>query len=115
MNHNYEDTNGEDPTTSRLTPDSLMNLLVKAIGLYWFIYGILTCIETAYVWFLGRVRDMTVYADGQPFTVLWGVAMLAIGAWLVAYSKWTTRLAYSFDAPLESPEEDVEKGSDKGA
>ncbi len=105
MNNKREGIKGDDATEDRLTPESLMNLLVKAIGLYWFIYGILTCVETAYVWYLGRVRDMTVYADGQSYTVLWGAAMLAIGAWLVIYSKWTTRLAYSFDDPSESQEE----------
>ena len=91
----------DDATTSRLTPESLMNLLVKVIGLYWLIYGVLNCIESVYVWYLGRLKDMTVYTESQSNTVLWGVAMLAIGSWLVAYSKWATRLAYSFDAPLE--------------
>jgi len=109
MTDNSGDTRSDDSTKGCLTPEALMNLLVKAIGLYWFIYGVLMCIETLHAWYLGRVNNMTVYADSQPYSVLWGGAMLAIGACLVVYSKWITRLAYSFDARSELPTGAVEQ------
>ncbi|MFO1064562.1 MAG: hypothetical protein U0892_11920 [Pirellulales bacterium] len=107
INQNPEATS-EEAAATRLTPESLLNLLVKALGLYWFIYGVLTCVETAYSWYLDRIKDMINYADSDPYTTVWGVAMLIVGAWLIVYSKWTTRLAYSFDKESRLPDEVVD-------
>lgn len=109
MTNQTTETVSRETDMARLTPESLLNLLVKAIGLYWFINGILTCIETIYAWYLGRVNDMTVAVDSQTYTAVWGVAMLAVGAWLIAYSKWITRIAYSFDAASDVSDEELEQ------
>lgn len=107
MTNEASEATSRETDKTRLTPESLLNLLVKAIGLYWFVNGILTCIETIYAWYLGRVNDMTVAVDSQTYTAVWGVAMLAVGAWLIVYSKWITRIAYSFDTVSDVSDEDV--------
>jgi hypothetical protein len=109
MINQARETDSKEAAANSLTPQSLLNLLIKAIGLYWFIYGVLTCVETVYAGYLGRIKDMTVYADSQSYTTVWSVAMLTVGAWLIVYSKWTTRIAYSFDTVSDLPDEAVEQ------
>lgn len=88
--------------TDRFTPKSLLNVIVKGMGLYWFSSGLMNGTEVLYAMYLDRFTASEAVADQQMVT--WGVIMVAVGAWMVAYSSWITKVSFALDAPGPSRE-----------
>lgn len=91
--------------TDRFTPKTLLNVIVKGMGLYWFSSGLMNSTEVLYAMYLDRFTASETEPDHQMVT--WGIIMVAVGAWMVAYSRWITKVSFAFDTPAGEPSRDM--------
>ncbi|MCU0711219.1 MAG: hypothetical protein MUC43_04110 [Pirellula sp.] len=100
------DLDSQFAQSDRFTPTSLFNLIVKAIGLYWLTGGAMNASEILYALYLDR---FTAYgAEANEQTITWGIAMVAVGAWMIAYSRWITKVSFAFDTTPDAPSKDTD-------
>ena len=65
--------------------------------------------DVLYALYLDRFTAYDGLTDQQ--TATWGIAMVAIGGWMIAYSRWIARVSFAFDAPSGNTAQDSEIGA----